>query len=267
LERGGLERLEKLENAANGSSPEQSPAGRSERSRLFFTFGVKQIAYPEQEIREYLTYSFARQAALQLQFNSWSDSIGYTEVSTTQSFSSFVKQKDTLERWKITDEHLCLSDGVLQDEARNKTWKPISQYWMSFVDNMKLEVRQGHAREDRLWLDKLSGQCETAFIEGYRGEGVFRFYDTKRKEITDHALKLRRGIAEDLFRQWRDGVQSMQDISRVLAALNESLDDRRKGMDEKISKEKENVESKEKKVTENPDGSVTKTETKKTEKP
>ena len=243
-----LERLEKLENSANGSSPEQTAAGRGERSRLFFTFGIKQIAYPEEEIREYLTYSFARQAALQLQFNSWSDSVGYTEQATTQSFNSFVKQKDTLERWKITDEHLSLSEGVLQDEARNKTWKPISQFWMSFVDNMKIEVRADHARQERVWLDQLSAKSETGFTESYRGEGVLRFYDTKRKEMPDHALKLRRGIEEDLFNQWRDGVQSMQDISRILAALRESLDDRRKGMDETVSKTKENVESGEKKV-------------------
>ncbi len=245
-----LERLEKLENAANGSSPEQSPTGRGERSRLFFAFGIKQIAYPEQEIREYLTYSFARQAALQLQFNSWSDSVGYTEQPTTQSFNTFVKQPEVLERWKVTDEHLCLSDGVLQDEARNKAWKPINQFWISFIDNNKLEVRKDYAREDRLWLDKLSTLCETAFLESYRGEGVARFYDSKRKEIPDHALRVRRGIEEDLFKQWKDGVQSMQDISRLLSVLSGSLEDRRKGMDEKIAKAKDNVESNETKVAE-----------------
>lgn len=70
-----LRRLETFENM--DFRPEESPFSHNpEHSRLFFAFKIKQIAYPEEEIREYLTYAFARQAALQLQFNHWADSVG-----------------------------------------------------------------------------------------------------------------------------------------------------------------------------------------------
>jgi hypothetical protein len=96
--------------------PEESPfSHKPERSRLFFAFGIKQIAYPEEEIREYLTYAFARQAALQLQFNHWTDSVGYSEDPVNQSFNEFVRLKDTQQRWYLTDEHLTLSEGILPD--------------------------------------------------------------------------------------------------------------------------------------------------------
>ena len=70
--------LGRMENAENGDgSPETAPQGRSpERSKRFLTFGIKRLAIPEEEISEYLTYSFARQAALQLRFNHWQPSSG-----------------------------------------------------------------------------------------------------------------------------------------------------------------------------------------------
>src|SRR5262249_14322144 len=62
-----LKRMESYENM-DFRAEESASARTAERSRMFFTFGVKQLAYPEEEIREYLTYAFARQASLQLQY-------------------------------------------------------------------------------------------------------------------------------------------------------------------------------------------------------
>ena len=39
-------------------------------------------------------------------------------------------QKGTVERWRLTDDHLCLSVGILPDEASNRRWKPIQQFWI-----------------------------------------------------------------------------------------------------------------------------------------
>jgi hypothetical protein len=58
-----------------------------------------------------LTYEFARQSALQLRFNNWTDS-GYAEEAVNQSFNAFVAQKEVMENWLLTDEHLCLSLGI-----------------------------------------------------------------------------------------------------------------------------------------------------------
>src|SRR5215470_13609438 len=86
-----LRRMETYENM--DFRAEESPVGkRPERSRLFCTFGIKQVAYPEEEIHEYMTYQFARQAALQLQYNRWSDTVGFVDEAANQSFNEFVRQ-------------------------------------------------------------------------------------------------------------------------------------------------------------------------------
>ena len=63
--------LGRWENAENGDgTPERAPgSNHPERSKRFLTFGIKRLTVPEQEIGEYLTYNFARQAALQLRYN------------------------------------------------------------------------------------------------------------------------------------------------------------------------------------------------------
>lgn len=55
--------LNRAENAENGDcTPETAPLPGSqipERGKRFLTFGINQVAIPEQEIKEYLAYSFA----------------------------------------------------------------------------------------------------------------------------------------------------------------------------------------------------------------
>ncbi|PYX87976.1 MAG: hypothetical protein DMG67_18175, partial [Acidobacteria bacterium] len=77
-----------------------------ERSRRFFTFGIKQIAYPEAEIWEYLSGTLARQAVLQLHFNHWSGALGYSQEPVQQNFTESVRLKETQQKWFLTDEHL-----------------------------------------------------------------------------------------------------------------------------------------------------------------
>ncbi len=117
--------LGRWENAENGDgTPERAPGSNNpERSKRFLTFGIKRLAVPEQEIGEYLTYNFARQAALQLRFNTWSDSSGFVDEPRNQDFHEFVQQKENLFRWGLSDEHLTLSVGILPpgDNAEEKT--------------------------------------------------------------------------------------------------------------------------------------------------
>lgn len=237
-----LRRFETFENL--DFRPEESPSSRKpERSRLFFAFGIKQIAYPEEEIREYMTYQFARQGALQLQYNRWSDSTGFVDEATNQSFHEYVRAKETQQRWRITDEHLCLSEGILPDEISNRRWKPINQFWTELIPNFKSYVRENFASNERVWLDELSKLCEQAYGQNYRDLGVRKFYETKRNDAKDHAREMRGRIEADLFQEWATGVKSMQDISRLLTALLASLEERLKQIDEKIARSKEAEEA------------------------
>ena len=128
--------LGRMENAENGDgTPECAQSSqRAERSKRFMTFGIKRLAIPEEEIREYITYNFAFQATLQMLFNNWIDSIGYSDESKPEEHKSEANQKDNWQKWLITDDHLTLSVGVLESEIRNKKWKN-NQYGLAKCHN------------------------------------------------------------------------------------------------------------------------------------
>ncbi|MEO7159314.1 MAG: tubulin-like doman-containing protein, partial [Polaromonas sp.] len=123
--------LGRMENAENGDgSPETAPQGRMpERSKRFLAFGIKRLAIPEEEISEYLTYSFARQAALQLRFNHWQPASGFIDEPRKQDFNEFVQQKETQLRWLLSDDHLTLALGILSEDVANKRWKSFTGEW------------------------------------------------------------------------------------------------------------------------------------------
>ncbi len=242
--------LARMENAENGDGTPESRPGVSigERSKRFLTFGIKRLAIQEEEIREYLTYKFARQAALQLRFNHWSDSLGFLDEPRNQDFGEFVKQKDTQERWLISDDHLSLSRGILPEEISNKRWKPINQEWMDVIPQFVSLVQE---KEKTTWLNELEKLCAQRFEEGYRGLGVHRFYETKLAARKEHVREIRRRIESEVFDDWKNGVRSMYDITRLVNALSAALDDRLKSVDSRIARAKENQEEAEAKVAAN----------------
>jgi hypothetical protein len=236
-----LERQEKYENCAEGIEPEKSSdKGRPERCRLFFSFGIKQIAYPEAEIREYLTYSYAQQASLQLQFNNWSESRGFLDQSVNRSYAERVKQDSTRQRWKMTDDHLTLSLGILVDEVNSRQWKPIGEYWETLLPNLKAHVKE-NTQDRKNWNDTLKRLCATAYGENYRSLGVQKFYETKQRDTADQVSEIRRLLEQDMFEEWRNGSMSMLDISRLLEAVVADLETRKQGLGPKVERAKENA--------------------------
>ena len=231
-----LLRQETFEVGSQAKYPEKSPKGKPRRSRSFFSFGIKQIAYPEVEIREYLSYSFARQAVLQLLFNKWVEGQGYKEEAVNQSFNEFVKDKATQERWYLTDERLMLSEGILKDEINNKNWKPIPDFWKLIIPNYVTLVQSSYKDNVERMLPEFTKLCEAVYKEQYRGAGVTAFYETKRTDMRDQVREIRNRIENDLFTDWKNGVKSMYDISRLLTALLAALEERLAGMDDKIVK-------------------------------
>jgi hypothetical protein len=231
--------LGRIENAENGDgSAEKSPATNvPERSKRFLTFGIKRLAIPEEEIAEYLTYSFARQAALQLRFNNWSGTNGFSDEARNQDFREFVRQKETEYKWGLSDEHVTLSIGILSDDANNKKWKPINNDWQDTLPNFKSLVRE---QPSAGWLDELAKLCEKRFDQDYRGLGVRNFYRAKLKAKPEHVSEIRRRVEDDLFTDWKNGVRSLHDLSSLLKALLESTDERLKVIDDKITQVQDN---------------------------
>ena len=139
-----------LEDAQNGdSTPETAPIPNSrlpERAKRFLTFGINRIAIPEEEIKEYLTYHFAHQAALQLQFNHWDDSVGFVDYPKTTAVAEVVLQPAIQAKWLITDEHLCLSKGILASDI-DKKWNSLDEEWQSITPHLKEVASNGEKNQ------------------------------------------------------------------------------------------------------------------------
>lgn len=242
--------LEKMENAENGDGTPETRTGSIAplRSKRFLTFGIKRLAVPEIEIREYLTYNFARQAALQLRYNNWDDTFGFRDDARNQDFGEFVRDKQTLERWSLTDEHLTLSRGILPEEINNKKWKPIINEWLDIVPQFMGLVQ---AQDNKVWINEIEKLMAQRFDENYRSLGVRKFYETKLQARKDHVRELRRRVEVELFDDWKNGVKSMHDIGRCVAALIAALEERLLAADDRITRAKNNIDNAELKVAAN----------------
>ncbi|MEI6708080.1 MAG: tubulin-like doman-containing protein [Methylococcales bacterium] len=242
-----LKLLEKMENAENGDGTPETRSGSNVplRSKRFLTFGIKRLAVPEIEIREYLTYKFARQAASQLRFNNWDDTFGFRDEPRNQDFGEFVRDKQTLERWFLTDEHFTLSRGILLEEINNKNWKPIINEWLDIVPQF-VGLVQG--QDDKVWLNELEKLMAQRFEENYRKIGVRKFYETKLEARKDHVRELRSRVERELFDDWKNGSKSMHDIGRCVTALIATLEERLLAADSKLARANTNIDNAEQKV-------------------
>lgn len=232
-----IKRQERFEIGSQADEKEKSPSsGKPERTRRFFTFGTKQIAYPEDEIREYLTYTLARQAALQLQFNNFSEGFGFMEQATNQSFNEIVRTPENQQRWLLSEDNLTLSVGILPDERANKKWKPIPKFWQDLLPNFKALVQDNFGNDEIRWLTELYKLFDLTFEQNYRDLGVRRFYEIKRGDQRDYCREIRRAIESDLFGDWMNGTKSMSDIARVIQALLGALAEKRGQLDESLTR-------------------------------
>lgn len=227
----GWRSLERMENAENGDgTAELSSTGkRAERSKRFLAFGIKRISIPEEEISEFLTFSFAKQTIQQLRFNNWQDGAGYVDQPRNVDLAAFVRQADVQGRWQLGNDYLTLSVAILPTDDPAKRWKPISEEWSAVMAPFKSVIR---ALERATWLDELDKLVEKRFAEDYRGSGVAEFYRTKLKAKHDMAREIRMLVERELFSDWRTGVRSLTEVGRTVDALVEDLTERLARCDE-----------------------------------
>ncbi|TSA57031.1 MAG: hypothetical protein D4R39_03115, partial [Methylophilaceae bacterium] len=248
------DQLPRWENGENAdSSPESSKRksvqglsdsdeGQGERSRRFMTFGIKRIIIPETEIREYLGYSFARSAALQLRANHWTDEFGYIESPRNADFS-WVTHRDTQNRWHLSNDHLLLSLPVL-DSDKNAKWRTIEEDWDMFISNVAQDVANPPADKQKLVLEELDKRCHARFESDYRKLGVPRFYQEKHSRRRNEAREIASIVERELVERWLTGDLSMleiaggklgdRDIRGVLQELRDDVVRRREKVDQSI---------------------------------
>lgn len=231
---GKMARLENCEN--NGTSPEMDEAGEPARARKFIAFGVKRVEYPENEVKEYVAYNFATQAARQMEFNKWVGGIGFEDVDINEVGSGFqaeIDKKDTMEKYLMSDNHLMLAKPIIDDPSTKK-WKDIGVVWQNWTQFFAENVQ--NEEEKKNWLPAFLRACERQFNESYRGQGVKEFYRAYTKDIKAYAAHIRRNAERILFNEWHTGQKSVLEVEKYVSLMIEKCDTRVEKFKEQIAK-------------------------------
>ena len=126
------------------------------------------MAFPEEAIREYLTYDFVGQAYRQLNFNNWQDGVGYLEQAKPRADSEFVCDNKQREDWRLTDDHVRLSRPIIDTDG-SKRWRTYEEEWQEWRANYQTLAQQA----DKLkWLNELTKLFASTWATNFRGAGV-----------------------------------------------------------------------------------------------
>jgi len=231
----GLGRAEKGENDIKNFESDED-IGKA-RAKLFLAFGIKRVVVPEQEIKEYLAYGFAEQAARQLMFNNFRQGEGYADEAIEKDWGFEARRPETSQALMLTDAHLMLETGILEDDARNATWKPHSEYWKQIVSRLVPEIKADAALEQTSWAAALNTRMAKVFDETYRTlGGVRKFYEVKGNARVEMARHIGRSIEKDFFGRWKAGSASLIQLRQLTDALVGMLDERHAVYTDRIAK-------------------------------
>jgi hypothetical protein len=227
--------IARMENAENGDGTPETAAtsNAGERSKRFLGFGIKRISIPEEEIKEYLTLSFAQQGIHQLRFNNWQQTIGFADESKNFDANSIVRAADVLADWRISDDYLLLAESILRSDDLKRSWKSLLEEWASVTPKFKQLAQQ---QEPKAWVTSLSSFYQKRFDESFRNLGVKEFYRIKELSKLDMAKEIRKLIDEDLLEQWKNGSRSLQEISKIIDALLIWLQEKLEQIDNRVAK-------------------------------
>jgi hypothetical protein len=235
-----------LENLQTPDEAKQTDSNVKLRSIRYQTFGTKRIIVPEEEIREHFTATLATQACLQMRFNHWqaiAEGVAQPEYKAEKrprSFKEEFSKEENRRALKIGNDHITLSEGILDNEISAKGWKHNDQHWVDIAPRFKdsaWSVPVTGARDVR--LDKLAQEFQSHFDEFYRGVGVERFYNLKAEDLGQpdrHISELRDTIETHMMLQWTEGVESAADLDTYLDDLIADLEDRLKSIPGKLER-------------------------------
>lgn len=209
------------------------------RTKRCSSFGIKRVVIPEEEIIEYFTYSFGRQALLQIRFNNWNDDIGFRDTPANIDFHSFVKEAEQLEKWKMTDKHLILEKPILQSDE--KKWTGFSDYWSSVIP-----VWTEEAGNKKMPLNELEKFCTEGYEKFFRKTGVKNFFEGKSQAKEEHANEVCGLIEQYMFDKWAMGDFSLYNLCQLMDRIVEYVDTKRKEYEGRVTSWNQTIEQLEK---------------------
>lgn len=210
---GEMKRLVGCEN--DGAGPEANQAGEKVRSRKFMSFGIKRIEFPENEIREFVSYTYATQAARQLTYNFWEEGIGYGERTYEEvgvGFDAEIQKKSTHEEYKISNDYLMLKRPIIESDT-TKRWQDFDTTWENRTEDDATRI-MGEC-EKQNWINEFEKDAADYFQNNFRSLGVKKFFDSQRKEKRAYAKHIRRIIEKKLFDSWLAGDDTSKSILEI----------------------------------------------------
>ncbi len=234
----GLSRAEKGENDTRNFECE---GDEKTRAKLFLSFGIKRVIVPEEEIKEYMAYSFAEQVINQLMFNNFREGEGYVDEEVRKDWGSEARKADVMQTYLLTNQHLCLELGVLEDDQKITTWKPFKEFWTQAVSTQAINIPKDKSLERTQWLPELANRLGKIFDETYRTVGVRKFYEIKSKVRTEMACHIARVVEIDLFSRWQSGDLSLSQVRSFLDSILRELQDRQSLLNEKTQRDVESL--------------------------
>ena len=192
------------------------------------TYGIKRLAIPEQEIKEYYGYSFSDQGILAIIYNNFTKERGFIgEKNNSKDYAAEISKREIKHKWCITRDQLCLSTPILEEHKKEN--------WRSFVEEFKIvdNFQSAIIDDDEIpFNDKLraiENRTQMFYKKKFRPireegqNGVENFFSFKREYSIDPiSTYIANLIESDLFNQWKNGL-SLKDVEGFLGALREML--------------------------------------------
>lgn len=204
------------------------------RTKKVNSFGIKRVVYPELRILKHITYTIGESVLNQFKYNNWRENLGYVNEEANKDYRQEYFNDANLAKWMLDDRHLTYEQKILPGD---KEYPKFEDYWHDKAIGYENEAKQ----EDNP-LTGLDNIMADFYEKAFRGVGVVEYYKGKDRAIPEISKEIRRTIEHELFNKWKIGDISIVELQKVSKLLIERITDARKDLDEKLSKEQEELE-------------------------
>lgn len=199
----------------------KSRNGGAERCRLFASFGIKKISYPEDIIRDYIGYSLSAQTLNQMLFNNWAQ--GYLGEPVDLGVEGLVADTTYQKSLNLDREVFYLERqfSIAELEKDQKQWKSFEAEWKTYIERVSADI----VTEEGNWLEALKRKCEDREKKSFReGRGVIDYFAWKQDRVLEYAKIIAGGIEAKLGDDLIAGRRSLTEIDTILKTLCALLD-------------------------------------------
>lgn len=197
------------------------------RSRSFFTFGIKRVIYPQDEITEYMTAKIQYSLSIALIYNNWVQNRGYNATNQILNIDILVQNK--LATLKLTDDYLLLEKGLMENE---NDWKNFNNEWRGYIDGYVKVGRRNREGDKEIGRNVISS-CSTRYQTQYRNNGVERFFQNYSNDLGNRVNTISKIIQEDLISDWLNGKYSLLQLSNILNQIVDYLTQKQEDFQQK----------------------------------